>query len=133
MKILIVEDDFISRRLLQRILSGYGECDIAVDGAEAVAAFRLAWESREPYALICLDIKMPGLDGHGVLEAIRTYEEQVRAGNDAQQARIVITTGLEDSESFLRSFEGGCDCFLSKPIERERLEHTLRELQIIRK
>lgn len=131
MKILIVEDDFVSRRLLQRILSGYGECDIAVDGAEAVAAFRLAWESKDPYTLICLDIRMPGLDGHGVLEAIRTYEEEVRADNHGQQARVVITTGLEDSESFLRSFEAGCDSFLPKPIERGRLEQTLRELRII--
>ncbi len=36
MRILIVEDDFTSRKLLQRLLSQYGECDIAVNGEEAV-------------------------------------------------------------------------------------------------
>ena len=42
MKTLIVEDDFIARRLLKEILSSIGECDIAIDGEEAVQAFRMA-------------------------------------------------------------------------------------------
>ncbi len=46
MRVLIVDDDFISRRLLQKILSAHGDCDIAVDGAEAIKAFELAWERR---------------------------------------------------------------------------------------
>ena len=42
MKVLIVEDDFASRKLLQSILSRYGTCDIAIDGIEAVDAFMAA-------------------------------------------------------------------------------------------
>ena len=42
MRTLIVEDDFASRLLLQTFLSRYGECHIAVNGKEAVAAFRAA-------------------------------------------------------------------------------------------
>ena len=45
MRTLIVEDDFTSRLLLQSFLSPYGECHIAVNGKEAVAAFRAAQES----------------------------------------------------------------------------------------
>jgi two-component system chemotaxis response regulator CheY len=44
MRTLIVEDDFTSRLLLQSFLSEYGECHIAVNGREAVAAFRTAQE-----------------------------------------------------------------------------------------
>ena len=44
MKTLIVEDDFTSRLLLQASLSAYGECHIAVNGKEAVEAFRTARE-----------------------------------------------------------------------------------------
>ncbi|HBN09144.1 MAG TPA: response regulator, partial [Cyanobacteria bacterium UBA8530] len=59
MRILIVEDDFTSRRLLQKILAPYGECEIAINGKEAVSAVELAWGEDAPYHLICLDIMMP--------------------------------------------------------------------------
>ncbi len=52
MKYLIVEDDFAARRLLQRDLSNYGDCDIAVDGNEAVEVFRQAVDEKEPYELM---------------------------------------------------------------------------------
>lgn len=63
MKILIVEDDYASRRFLNKLLSDYGECDITVNGKEAVDAFMLSCLDEAPYQLICLDIMMPELDG----------------------------------------------------------------------
>jgi two-component system, chemotaxis family, chemotaxis protein CheY len=45
MKTLIVEDDFTARLVLQRFLSRYGDCDIAVNGQEAVEAFRMTSEA----------------------------------------------------------------------------------------
>ncbi|MBA4418955.1 MAG: response regulator, partial [Syntrophus sp. (in: bacteria)] len=39
MKVLIAEDDFTSRRLLQKLISSYGVCDVAVDGKEAIESF----------------------------------------------------------------------------------------------
>ena len=45
--ILIVEDDFMVRRVLKDILSQYGDCDIVIDGSEAVQAFRMAWEDKK--------------------------------------------------------------------------------------
>ncbi|MFW6242306.1 MAG: response regulator, partial [Thermodesulfobacteriota bacterium] len=71
MKILVVEDDFISRRILKEILTEHGDCDVVVDGDEAVQAFRLAREEGAPYQLICMDIMMPNKDGHEALQEIR--------------------------------------------------------------
>ena len=76
MKCLIVEDDFAARRLLQRYLSSHRDCDIAVDGNEAVEAFRQATDEKEPYDLICLDIMMPNMNGHEALKAIRQIESE---------------------------------------------------------
>ena len=76
MRILIVEDDFVSRKLLHKLLSSYGEADIAVDGEEAVHAFEAALGAGQSYDLVVLDIMMPRLDGRAALKCIREIEER---------------------------------------------------------
>jgi len=58
MKMLVVEDDFGSRRVMQKLLEPYGDVDVVVDGEEAVDAFKLAWEDSRPYDIIFMDIMM---------------------------------------------------------------------------
>ena len=76
MKILIVGDDFTSRKFMLKFLSKYGECDITVDGQEAVDALLWHWR-RTGYDLICLDIMMPILDGFETLKQIREMEDKL--------------------------------------------------------
>ena len=71
MKILVVEDDFGSRRMMQKLLEPYGDVDVVVDGEEAVEAFKMAWEESTPYDMIFMDIMMPKMDGHEALKRIR--------------------------------------------------------------
>ena len=78
MKTLIVEDDFTSRVVMQKILKDQGPVHIAVNGKEAVEAARLAVETNDPYNLICLDIMMPEMDGHQALKQIRMVENNRR-------------------------------------------------------
>ncbi|RYD05848.1 hypothetical protein N752_08110 [Desulforamulus aquiferis] len=59
MRMLIAEDDFVSREFLFKLLSRYGECDLVVDGLEALDAYLIAVKDEKPYDLICLDIIMP--------------------------------------------------------------------------
>ena len=95
MRTLIVEDDFTSRLLLQTLLSPYGDCHIAVNGREAVAAFRASQESGEHYDLICMDIMMPEMDGQAAIRAIRSIEE---AGGTLSSSgvKIIMTTAVDD-------------------------------------
>ena len=88
MRFLIVEDDFTSRRLMQKLLSPYGESDIAVNGIEAVTAFKAAVAEKEPYALICLDVMMPEMDGFAVLDALKVNAQTA-------QIPVIVVTAKE--------------------------------------
>ena len=59
MKALVVDDDSITRMVLQKILCGYAEVHSCVDGNEAVLAYRRALERGDPYDLVCMDLLMP--------------------------------------------------------------------------
>lgn len=71
MRILIAEDDFASRKMLLKFLSTFGECDVTVDGMEAIDAYLMALEEDNPYDLVCLDVMMPIMDGYQALKNIR--------------------------------------------------------------
>jgi len=130
MKSLIVEDDFTSRLLMQKFLMPYGECHVAVNGIEAIAAFSSALYSKEPYHLICLDIMMPEMDGQAALREIRAIEENegVMFGDGV---KVAMLTALGDMNNKIAAFKEACDIYLVKPIDRAKLIEQLRLLKLI--
>ncbi|MEA1910233.1 MAG: Hpt domain-containing protein [Spirochaetota bacterium] len=69
LNILLVEDDFITRTLESKILSMFGNCDVTVNGKEAITTFRNSLRGKNYYDLIVLDIMLPEVDGEGVLNS----------------------------------------------------------------
>jgi two-component system, chemotaxis family, chemotaxis protein CheY len=130
MRTLIVEDDSTSRILLQSYLSQFGESHIAVNGLEAVEAFRAAQESGQSYDLICMDIMMPEMDGQTAVREIRAIEE---AGGtlSTNGAKIIMTTAVDDVKSVMQSFNSLCDAYLLKPIDTQKLLLHIRELHLV--
>jgi two-component system chemotaxis response regulator CheY len=130
MRALIAEDDFTSRLMLQKLLAPYGESHVAVDGKEALDAFRAARQKRRPYDLVCLDIMMPEMDGQSVLREIRTIEEGagIRTGRGA---KILMTTALKDPKNVMTAFRELCDGYLVKPIDKTKLLKYLREFGLV--
>jgi two-component system chemotaxis response regulator CheY len=126
MRILVVEDDFISRRLLCRYLEPLGSCDIAVDGTEGVLAVRQSLEANDRYDLICLDIMMPQMDGREVLSRVRALEREFEIAPD-KAARIIMTTALEDCCNLMDDFRAQCDGYVLKPIDRKKLLETIQK------
>ena len=131
MKILIAEDDMISRRFLLKFLSDYGECDVVIDGMEALDAYLISVKETEPYDLICLDIMMPKVDGIKVLKAIRDFEKQ-RGIVSEKKVKIIMITALADTEHFHRAFELGCEAYATKPIDMDKLIGVMKDLDIIK-
>ncbi len=130
MKILLAEDDFVTRRYMKDFLSKYGECDVTVDGMEAVDAFMMALEDGEPYDLVCLDIMMPVMDGYQALMGIRNLEKERNLEKD-KMVKIIMTTALNDEKNVKMAFELGCTVYSGKPIDKERFEQALRKFGLI--
>ena len=130
MKILLAEDDFATRKFMLNFLSKYGECDVTVDGMEAVDAFMMALEDEEPYDLICLDVMMPVLDGYQALKAIRDIETERRIPEESR-VKIIMTTALNEERNVKKAFEMGCTVYSGKPIDLDKFEKILRKLELI--
>jgi len=120
MKCLIVEDDFISRKLLHTYLADSADCYVASDGREAVEAFSEALAADQPYDLICLDIMMPGMGGREALTEIRRIEEEHSIGG-LDGVKVIMTTALDDSTNIFGAFREGCEAYVVKPICKEKL------------
>ncbi len=130
MRALIVEDDFRSRMLLQKYLSPYFEVHVAVDGKEALQAFKLVWEEKEPYELICLDIMLPKLNGQEFLKEIRNIEESMGV-YASDGVKVIMTSALKDSKNVLGAFKTGCEAYLVKPFVKLKFLNVIKDLELI--
>ena len=129
MKILIAEDDHISRRILQTILTKQGnEVTAAEDGLKALEALQ-----KETPDILITDWMMPDLDG---LQLSR----QVRELDLPSYVYIILLTALTDKQRIIEGLDAGADDYITKPYDKTeliarvragerviRLERTLRE------
>ena len=130
MKILLAEDDFVTRKFMTGFLSKYGECDVTVDGMEAVDAFMMALEDDDPYDLVCLDIMMPVMDGYQALVGIRNLEKERNIPKE-KEAKIIMTTALNEEKNVKMAFDLGCTVYSGKPIDKDRFEQVLKKFGLI--
>lgn len=131
MRILVAEDDLASRKFLFKFLSQYGECDLVVDGMEALDAFLMAIKDRNPYDLICLDIMIPKVDGVKVLKAIRDLETQ-KGMLPENRAKVIIITALAETQLVQNAFEIGCEAYAAKPIDTTMLAEVLQKMGFLK-
>ena len=124
MKIIIAEDDVLSRRLLETHLQRWGhEVDAYADGAEALAAIRKAVTP----AIAILDWMMPGLDGPEICRRVR--EDQ-----SISQPYLVLLTSKEGSQSTVEGLKSGADDYVTKPFDaavlHARVDVGIRVLEL---
>jgi signal transduction histidine kinase len=114
MKILIADDDAVSRRLLHSYLQKWGyEVTAASDGAEAWRLFEGA-----VFPMVITDWMMPELDGPGLVRRIRSIE---RPG----YVYTILLTAKIQKEDLVEGMEAGADDFLTKPFDRDELRVRL--------
>lgn len=128
MRILIVDDSFLTREIVNDSLSPFGDCTIAVNGEEAIQAFEKALEDNRRYDLICLDIRMPIMNGDQALVKIREIEKEAGI-SFAQEVKVIMTTACDDPKTVVDSYyRGGATSYLVKPFDEAALLKEVRKL-----
>lgn len=122
MKTLIVEDDAISRVILQTTLKPFGVTEVQATGKGAAARVKAARDQGEPFDLVTLDIMMPEVDGQTALKEIRAIDTT---------CKVIMTTALDDQKNQMMAYASHCDGYLVKPIRTAKLLELLRSLQLI--
>jgi len=127
MKILLAEDDRLSRNFLERFMKDYGHCDSAADGMGAIDHVLESMKMHETYGLLCLDLMLPKVDGLKVLEVVRRLEEQYRVPA-AERMKVIIMSAIADVNVIDQAFKLGCDAYASKPIDTEKIQKVMADL-----
>ena len=129
LRMLIVEDERTSQELMKHYLTPLGSFDLAEDGKQALDAIRSAFEKEQPYDLVFLDIRMPGIDGQSALKELRRIEaDHSILGQDG--CKVVMTSVANDARTIISSFKNQCEAYLVKPFTKEQLYDQIRKLGI---
>src|SRR4026208_1495556 len=116
MKVLIVDDESISRRLLQNYLEKWGyQVVVAENGARAWHLFQ-----EHDFRMVISDWLMPEMDG---LELVR----RIRSRPNAAYVYAILVTVRAQKEDLVEAMEAGADDFIGKPFDRDELRVRLRE------
>lgn len=116
LKILVADDDPMSRRLMQLLLSREGhEVTVASNGLEAFDAVKF-----QKFDLVFMDLHMPIMDGMEASRRIREWEEE------GQHTFIIALTASYLPEEGQRLFEAGIDNYLSKPFQLDHIGRMLK-------
>lgn len=129
-KILIVDDNFVTRKLIQEILKDKAVCDAAASVQDAIEAYNLANTESDPYALVLLDVAMPEINGMEFLKYVRD-DEQKRGFLLGEGVPIIMVTAYK--EHFLKAFDYGCDDYIIKPIDAKNMLKKIEDRIMIRK
>lgn len=128
-RVLIVEDESTSRRLLAHLLQGFATCNFASTGGEAVDEIDSALREGRPYDLVCLDLMLPDKSGFDVLVEMRQLEVQ-HGGRGAEQP-VVVCTAIDDVAFVKKAFRQQCAGYIVKPFEKEKVLGTLRRIHLL--
>src|SRR5690242_13059053 len=118
--ILIVDDQFTSRKILEQLVSTLGDYIDVKTFAEPLAA--LEWAMDHQPDLVLTDYKMPNMDGVGFTRRFREKYPDVP---------LVVVTGVEDKEIRYQALEAGATDFLTKPIDYTECRARCRNLLLL--
>ncbi len=123
LRVLIVDDNAASREVLQEIFASWSvPVDLAASAAEGLSAIEAQAARGEPYDLVLLDWKMPGMDG---IEAARRIRKESRPG---ASPAVVMVSAHGRQEALAEAQTAGISAFLVKPIDAAMMQDVIHGL-----
>lgn len=112
--VLVVDDNQTVREFMKSKLAAFSfNVDYAESGEQAIG-----FTGQKHYACIFLDVIMPGIDGYQVCKLIKS-------NRSAQKTAVVMLTSKDSPFDKIRGSMSGCDAYLTKPVDEERLLETI--------
>ncbi len=128
MKILVVDDEYVSLKKMKILMSGYGDVDTASSGREALDKFSKSYWDEQFYDLITIDIEMPDMTGLELLERIIDQEKLLMI----TPAKKIIITAEGTAENLAIAYKYKVSGFIVKPVQRLVLDKKLSSMGFAR-
>ena len=120
-KILVSEDDRVSRRMIFRMLTASGyDVLLATNGQEAVSTYE---ENRQDIGLVLMDVQMPIMDGYQATKAIREKEQALSENSPCIPIIALSASAMKGDHE--RGIAHGMTDYLTKPVNLKLLLETL--------
>jgi PAS domain S-box-containing protein len=120
-RVLVVEDNPSTLMVVKRYLEAFGfRADLASSAEEALEKYETAPE-KDPYCLVLMDIRLPGMDGITAAHIIKKQKK-------AETPHIIMISAMGDETQIKRAMEAGADRFLIKPFRQSLLFDTIMEI-----
>ncbi len=129
MRIMVVDDELVSRKKMEKILSGFGEVEVVENGEKAIDIFRKASDKGEEFDLITLDIEMPGIDGTETLFEIREIEKEKHIPTN-KQVKVLMVTSHSHRDYVITSMQAGCNDYIVKPFTKDTVIKKLFDMNV---
>ncbi len=111
MKILIVDDELVSRKKLEKIMESLGECESVENGEDAL---KIAMTENPP-DLILLDIMMPGMGGYEVCK-------RLKAAPETKDIPVIFLSAMDDKADIIQGLEMGAVDYITKPFQKAEVK-----------
>lgn len=129
MRILVVDDELVSRKKMIQILNHFGPCDSVKNGSAAISVIQTSIEKKTPYDLITLDISMPDINGTEVLDKLRELEE-THSIDDVKKSKVLMVTSHSDVET-VKACKGKCNGYVVKPFNKDVMVEKMTKINLI--
>lgn len=129
MRILVVDDEIVSREKLKCLVANLGECEGAEDGVSALSLVEKSFQEGNFFGVIFLDVLLPDIKGNELLIKIRNIENKKRISAE-KKAKIIMVTSFADRDLVIDCKVNGCDDYIVKPFERETVLNKMTALGI---
>lgn len=130
-RFLVVDDDKLSCKILEDVMSKFAVCDIAPNGTVGYEMFEKAIIDGCPYDLICSDVVMPELNGHEMVRNIRNREASLPVAGYLHTKIFMLSSSNAPKDIERAILDNNCDDYIVKPFRREALIAMLQKHNLL--